>query len=87
MRTKLRFACAFADPVPDDDGYWFDMEAASAEDAARAFVEYMDGRDPDAFQRPDDVTEVLVRVANIETRFGVTFDYVKSWRIRMLTRT
>lgn len=86
MGGRPIFSCALEDYANDDDA-WFSIEAGGAEDAARAFIAYLDSRDSEYFPRPDDVHYVLVRVGGAELRFAATFDYVKSWRVRMRTGT
>lgn len=80
--AKTRYECTYPEYHADDD--WIEIEAHSAEAAARGFAEYMDGHDSELFLRPDkDAIEVKVRLAaggNSET-FRINFDYVKQWYV------
>lgn len=78
-----RYQCTLPEYHGDDD--WIEMEAWTAEAAARGFAEYMDSHDSEMFQRPDqDAVDVKVRALGgdkIET-FHINFDYVKQWYVR-----
>jgi hypothetical protein len=80
-----RYECTL--PEYHDDDEWIEIEAHNPEAAARAFADYMDGRDSEMFMRPDkDATDVKVRRlgASDHQTFNVNFYYVKSWYIRRI---
>lgn len=76
-----RFWCGEEGHFSDDDDL-VEIEAQSAEDAAHAFIGYVDGRDSEWFARPDDAYAIIVKRGDRTWKFGASFDYVKSWRVR-----
>ena len=75
-----RFWCGEGGHFCDEDDM-IEIDAASAEDAARAFVRYVDDRDSEWFSRPDDAHTIIVKQGTKTWNFGASFDYVKSWRV------
>lgn len=79
--AKNRYECTYPEYHADDD--WIEIEAYTAEGAARHFAERMDESDPELFLRPDkDAIKVKVRPLGGESEtFSVNFDYVKQWYV------
>jgi hypothetical protein len=77
------FECRHPDWHGDDD--WHPVTASCAASAVEQYVEDVDSRDCEAFQRPDTVETFLVREAgkpDTVRSFNVSFDYFKHFRVR-----
>lgn len=78
-----RFLCGEEGHFSDADDM-IEIEAASADEAADGFIRYVDGRDSEWFATPDEAHVIVVQRGEQEWKFGASFDYVKSWRVRQL---
>ena len=81
----MRFMCGEEGHFSDHDDM-IEIEAEDAAAAAEAFIQYVDGRDSEWFARPDDAHVIVVQRGDKVWKFGASFDYVKSWRVRKLPR-
>lgn len=79
----MRFLCGEEGHCADDDDF-LEIEAKCAEAAAQGFIDYIDSRDSEWFARPDDVHTIIVKRGDRAWKFGASFDYVKSWRVRKM---
>jgi hypothetical protein len=81
-----RFLCGEEGHCSDDDDF-VEIEAEGAQEAAEAFITYIDTRDSEWFSRPDDAHTIIVKRNGKVWKFGASFDYVKSWRVRSIRQT